>query len=64
MASTARSRKTRQRQEDVTRRIGALVEGLSVAKILRADERELVIEFADGTRLFVRGGERLDISVT
>ena len=64
MASTVRPRKTRQRQDDVARRIGALVEGLSVAKVLRADDRELVIEFADGTRLLVRGGERLDVSVT
>jgi hypothetical protein len=64
MASTVRPRKARQRQDDVARRIGALVEGLTVAKILRADDRELVIEFSDGTRLLVRGGERLDVSVT
>jgi hypothetical protein len=38
--------------------------GLTVAKILKADERELVVEFADGTRLLVKADERLDISVT
>jgi hypothetical protein len=43
---------------------GALTEGLTVAKVLKADDRELVIEFADGTRLLVRADERLDISVT
>jgi hypothetical protein len=56
MASTVRPRKTRPRQDDTARRVGALIEGLSVARILRADDRELVIEFSDGTRLFVRGG--------
>ena len=48
----------------MARRIGALTEGLVVDKVLKADSRELVIEFADGTRLLVRGDERLDISVT
>lgn len=64
MASTARPRKARQRQDDIARRLSALVEGRNVSKVLRADDRELVIEFADGTRLLVRNGERLDISVT
>jgi hypothetical protein len=31
--------------------------------LLRADDRELVVVFEDGTRLFVNA-ERLDISVT
>jgi hypothetical protein len=31
---------------------------------LKAADRELVIEFADGTRLFVKAGQPLDISVT
>jgi hypothetical protein len=35
-----------------------------VARVLRADDRELVIEFADGTRLFVNAKQQLDISVT
>jgi hypothetical protein len=43
---------------------GALTEGLTVAKVLKADDRELVIEFADGTRLFVKSEQHLDISVT
>jgi hypothetical protein len=64
MATSVRSRKSRQRQDDLARRLSALVGGLSVAKVLRADDRELVIEFADGTRLLVRAGDQLDISVT
>jgi hypothetical protein len=48
----------------LARRIGALTEGLVIDKILRADSRELVIELSDGTRLFVRADDRLDISVT
>jgi hypothetical protein len=45
-------------------RLAALIEGLIVAKVLKADARELVLEFADGTRLIVHAAERLDISVT
>jgi hypothetical protein len=44
--------------------LGALTEGLVVEKVLKADARELVIEFADGTRLLVRTDGRLDISAT
>ena len=64
MAATVRSKKTKNRPDDLARRIGTLTEGLVVEKILKADSRELVIEFADGTRLLVRADERLDISVT
>jgi hypothetical protein len=64
MPTPVRSRKAKQRQDDLARRLSALVEGLTVARILRADDRELVIEFADRTRLLVRMGEQLDISVT
>ncbi len=35
-----------------------------VYKSLKADDHELVVEFTDGTRLLVRGDDRLDISVT
>jgi hypothetical protein len=59
-----RQRKSKARQEDLARRVGALTEGLVVRKVLKADDRELVIEFADGTRLLVRADERLDVSVT
>lgn len=50
--------------EDPARRVGALLEGLSIAQVLKADEQEMVIELSDGTRLFVRAEGRLDISVT
>lgn len=64
MAASVRSKKTKGRTPDLARRIGTLTRGLVVDKVLKADSRELVIEFADGTRLLVRGDERLDISVT
>jgi hypothetical protein len=32
--------------------------------VLKADDRELVVEFEDGTRLLVRADQRLAISVT
>jgi hypothetical protein len=34
--------------------LGALTQGPVVDKVLKADGRELVMEFADGTRLLVR----------
>jgi hypothetical protein len=64
MAASARSKKPTSRPDDLARRIGALTEGLMLDKIVKADSRELVIEFADGTRLLVRTDRRLDISVT
>ena len=64
MSSPARSRKSKPRHENVLRRLSALTEGLTVARILKADDREVVIEFEDGTRLFVRADSQLDISVT
>jgi len=64
MAASARSKKPKARPDDLARRIGALTEGLVIDKILKADSRELVIELSDGTRLFVRADEQLDISVT
>jgi hypothetical protein len=64
MAASGRSKKPKSRPDDLARRIGALTEGLMLDKIVKADSRELVIEFADGTRLLVRADGRLDISVT
>ena len=64
MSSPARSRKSKPRQDNLLRRLGALTEGLNVSRVLKADDRELVIEFEDGTRLFVRADSQLDISVT
>jgi hypothetical protein len=64
MAASVRSKKSKSRPENLARRLGALTEGLVVDKVLKADARELVIEFADGTRLLVRADEHLDISVT
>jgi hypothetical protein len=64
MPASIRSRKSKPRPGDLVRRLSALTAGLTVAKVLKADDRELVIEFADGTRLLVKADERLDISVT
>ena len=64
MAASVRSKKPKPRPDDLARRIGALTEGLVIDKVLKADLRELAIEFADGTRLLVRSDGRLDISVT
>jgi hypothetical protein len=64
MAASVRSKKPKGRPDDLARRIGALTEGLVLARIVKADSRELVIEFADGTRLLVRADRRLDVSVT
>lgn len=64
MPAPVRSRKPKPRPEDLARRLSALTAGLTVAKVLKADVRELVVEFEDGTRLLVKAHERLDISVT
>lgn len=65
MTAPAGSGKGRQqRTDELARRTGALVEGLSIARVLKADEHELVIELSNGTRLLVRTDGRLDISVT
>ena len=63
MTASARSRKTKPRMDDVVKRLNALTAGLTVAKV-KTNDRELVIEFTDGTRLFVNSDEQLDISVT
>ena len=64
MSTNARPRKSKQRPNDLARRLAALIEGRTVAKVLRLDDRELAVEFDDGTRLFANADERLDISVT
>lgn len=65
MAAPERSRKGKQQPpEDLARRIGALVEGLAIARVLKADDREVVVELSDGTRLLVRTNGQLDISIT
>lgn len=64
MAASARARKTKAKPADLAARLASLTVGLAVARVLKADERELVVEFEDGSRLLVRADERLDISVT
>lgn len=64
MAASVRSKKSKTRPDELARRIGALTEGLVLEKILKADSHELVLEFADGTRLLVHAKGDLDISVT
>ncbi len=65
MTTPEQSKKVRRhRTEHLARRIGALVEGLTIARILQADDHEIVVELSDGTRMLVRTDGRLDISVT
>jgi hypothetical protein len=63
MPSSTRARKSKTPKIGRARRLAALIFGLRVTKILKTDDRELVIEFEDGTRLLVKTEERLDISV-
>jgi hypothetical protein len=62
--ASARSKKPKPRPDDMARRLNALTAGLTVARVLKADDRELVIEFTDGTRLFVNAKQQLEVSVT
>jgi hypothetical protein len=53
------------KQKALAQRLGRLLTGRSIAKILRADDQELVVELDDGSRLFARATKKgLDISVT
>ena len=65
MTAPERSRKHRQQPpQDLARRVGALIEGLSIVRVLKADNHEIVVELSDGTRLFVCTEGELEISVT
>ena len=64
MAASVRTRKPKPKSTDLARRLAGLTVGLTVSKVLKLDDRELVIEFQDGTRLFVRADQRVDICVT
>jgi hypothetical protein len=64
MAASPRPKRPKSRPENLVKRLNALTTGLTVSRVLRADNRELVIELSDGTRLLVKGEQQLDISVT
>lgn len=65
MTAPERSRRHRQQPPpDLARRVGALIEGLSIVRVLKADNHEIVVELSDGARLFVRTDGELEISVT
>jgi len=64
MATPGQTHKGSGRSDDLARRLGALVEGLSIVRVLKADGHEIVIELSDGTRLFARSDGPLDVSVT
>lgn len=50
---------------DLEKRLAKLVAGRTIARVLRADDAELVLELDDGTRIFARAsGGKLDVSVT
>ncbi len=42
----------------------SLIAGLRVKEVLSLKERELVIEFEDGTRLFIDSKTAIELSVT
>jgi hypothetical protein len=65
MSGTSRSRKPgRPEPDELARRLATLLEGLTIARIVRADATGLVIDMADGTRLLVSAPTGVDISVT
>lgn len=50
---------------DLEKRLAKLVAGRTIARVLRADDAELVLELDDGTRIFARTSNgKLDLSVT
>lgn len=50
---------------DLEKRLAKLVAGRTIARVLRADDAELVLELDDGTRIFARTSSgKLDLSVT
>jgi hypothetical protein len=49
---------------DESERATALVAGKVVARVVRHREGEVLIEFTDGTRLFVDGAAALELSIT
>jgi hypothetical protein len=50
--------------QEESERATAMLAGKVVARVVRYREAEVLIEFADGTRLFVDGGTRLELSMT
>jgi hypothetical protein len=64
MVTSGHSHQGSGKPNDLARRLGALVEGLSIVRVLKADGHEVVIELSDGTRLFARSDGPLDVSVT
>jgi hypothetical protein len=64
MVTSGQSHQGSGNPDDLARRLGALVEGLSIVRVLKADGHEVVIELSDGTRLFARSDGPLDVSVT
>jgi hypothetical protein len=64
MAIPEQAQKGKKRTDDLAGRLGALLQGRSVERVLKADSREMALQLSDGTRLFVRAEGQLDISVT
>ncbi len=64
MAVTERNKAPRAAARDLTAKLDELLKGRAIQKVLRADAEEIVIELTDGSRLFVRDKDGLDISVT
>ncbi len=50
--------------QEQAREAERLLAGKVVKRVLRPDERQVVIEFADGTRFFADANSPVDLSIT
>ncbi len=50
--------------DEESERATAMLAGKVVARVVRHNDAEVLIEFADGTRLFVDSESALEISIT
>ncbi|MBA4766643.1 MAG: hypothetical protein H2049_03290 [Porphyrobacter sp.] len=50
--------------DEESERATAMLAGKIVARVVRQREAEVLIEFTDGTRLFVDGGTTVELSIT
>lgn len=50
--------------DEEAERATAMLEGKVVARVARHDDNEVMVEFADGSRLFVSSQSALELSIT
>lgn len=49
---------------ELRQRVEKLLAGLTVKTVLQLTDKEIVVEFTDGTRLFVDSKTEIEISIT